>query len=286
MSYCSPNIDITDHYTCFEYDELIHIAEAFNKYIKSKRCPRLQYSNKDIKCEMKEISFSKSKKKLWYSIYNRLKNICSYEYCWLDLDFINEIDDKNLREKIKYFTFKPKMTKTKRDWLNTQDINNVLQQYQELFPTFKFIGALPSDFYKVTTVDYNQVLKYDKIGLVFNLDEHNQPGSHWVAFLVDNKMGTLEYYDSVGKLPNKNIQTFINEMSEYLKKNGYNYNKLYNTKKHQYENTECGVYSIYFLIQRLFGFDFEYVTKKVVKDKQMNRFRNVIFRPRRNKKKT
>jgi len=235
---------------------------------------------------MKEISFSKSKKKLWYSIYNRLKNICSYEYCWLDLDFINEIDDKNLREKIKYFTFKPKMTKTKRDWLNTQDINNVLQQYQELFPTFKFIGALPSDFYKVTTVDYNQVLKYDKIGLVFNLDEHNQPGSHWVAFLVDNKMGTLEYYDSVGKLPNKNIQTFINEMSEYLKKNGYNYNKLYNTKKHQYENTECGVYSIYFLIQRLFGFDFEYVTKKVVKDKQMNRFRNVIFRPRRNKKKT
>lgn len=282
MSYCSPNIDIKDHYTCFEYDELVEIANAFNLYIKKyNACPRFVGSSKtkSIKCNIKEISLHKSKRDLWYSIYNRLKYICPYEYCWLDLDFINNIKDSNLKEKVKYFTFKPKVSTTKNRWLSTQDINNVLQQYQELFPLFKFVGALPSDFYKVTKVHYNQVFKYDKIGIIFNLDTHNKPGSHWVAFLIDNKKKTLEYYDSVGKMPNKNIQTFINKMYEYLKQKGYEYNRFYNKKKHQFENSECGVYSIYFLIQRLLGFDFDYVTNNVIKDKKMKEFRNVIFRP-------
>lgn len=283
MSYCSPNVNIKDHYTCFEYDELLEIANAFNLYIKKyNTCPQLIKVDKNKKskiCNIKEISLHKSKRDLWYSIYNRLKYICPYEYCWLDLDFINNIKDTNLKEKVKYFTFKPKMTETKKMWLSTQDINNVLQQYQELFPLFKFVGALPSDFYKVTRVYYDQVFKYDKIGMIFNLDTHDKPGSHWVAFLIDNKKKSLEYYDSVGKMPNKNIQTFINKMYEYLKQNGYEYKHFYNKKKHQFENSECGVYSIYFLIQRLLGFDFDYVTNNVIKDKKMKQFRNVIFRP-------
>ena len=40
MSYCSPNVNIKDHYTCFEYDELKEIALAFNIYIQTNKvCP-------------------------------------------------------------------------------------------------------------------------------------------------------------------------------------------------------------------------------------------------------
>ena len=28
MSYCSPSVNIKDHYTCFEYDELKQILES------------------------------------------------------------------------------------------------------------------------------------------------------------------------------------------------------------------------------------------------------------------
>jgi hypothetical protein len=291
MSYgtCSPNVDVLDHYTCFKHDELKIIANEFNNYIETnKTCPKSSGVKKDKdtlgsnKCNiLKSIDINnKTKRELWYSIYNRLNYICPYEYCWIDLDFIKNIKDKKLRDKIKFFTFKPKMTKTRESWLNTKDINNVLQQYQNLFVSFKFLGALPADFYKVTDVDYRKIFNYEKVGMVFNLDNHNQSGSHWVAFLIDNKSKTLEYYDSVGKLPNKNIQTFINKVYKYLKSKGHNYKKLYNKKQHQSENSECGVYAIYFLIQRLLNFDFKTITNNIITDKQMNDFRSVIFRPR------
>ena len=316
MSYCSPSVDISDHYTCFEYDELIQIANAFNKYINANKiCPRRKHGvknndknkdkNKDKNSRVsrkssktkrggskhtnsvteciveKPITVSgKDKRELWYSIYNRLKYICSYEHCWVDLDFVDGISDRDLRERIRWFTFKPKMTRTNNSWLGTQDINNVLQQYQELDTSFKFLGALPSDFYKVTRVDYNKVFDHKRIGMVFNLDGHKQPGSHWVAFLIDNVSKTLEYYDSAGKLPNRNIQTFIDTVNKYLQSHNYNYTQHYNTKKHQFKNSECGVYAIYFIIQRLLGFDFNYITDRVILDKQMNAFRKVIFRPR------
>jgi hypothetical protein len=280
-SYCSPSVNVKDHFTCFEYDELKEIADAFNKYIqKNRECPRQKRKDKKTCGNLRLIDTKQNKSGLWKSIYKRLKYVCPYEYCWVDLDFINEIDDESLREKIQYFTFKPKMTRTQNSWLSTQDINNVLQQYQEIFPSFKFLGALPSDFYKVTQVDYTQTFNYNRIGMVFNLDTHNQPGSHWVAFLIDNRSKTLEYYDSAGKLPNKNIQGFIDLVSDYIKSNGINYKICYNSTKHQFQNNECGVYAIYFLVQRLLGFDFDYITKNVIKDKQMNRFRKVLFRPR------
>ena len=133
MSYCSPNILVKDNYTCFEMDELREIANAFNEYIeKYNKCPTTTEKRR-VTCNLKrQIDIvNKTKKQLWYSIYKRLKYICPSEYCWIDLDFIQNIPDTNLREKLQFFTFKPKITRTQNSWLSTQDINNVLQQYQE-----------------------------------------------------------------------------------------------------------------------------------------------------------
>ena len=277
MSVCAPNIKIQDHYSCFDYDELKEIALAFNIYIQTNKV----CGSEDACIPSKLIDInSKTKKELWYSIYNRLEPICKYEYCWVDLGFLSKIKDASLREKINYFTFKPKMTLKIDSWLNTKDINNVLQQYQEFDLSFKFLGALPSDFYKVTRVNYNDIYNYKKIGIVFNLDDHTQPGSHWVSFLIDNTKKTIEYYDSAGRHPNKNINEFIKRVRNFLKKNGDNYVIKYNKLKHQYKNSECGVYAIYFIIQRLLGYNFDNISKNIITDDEMNKFRRYIFRPR------
>jgi Ulp1 family protease len=116
---------------------------------------------------------------------------------------------------------------------------------------------------------------------VFNLDNHNQSGSHWVAFLIDNKNKTIEYYDSVGNLPNKNINAFIKRVQNYLHKNcKATYEILYNKTKHQYENNECGMFAIHFIIKRVLGESFHKISKMVIKDKDMNRFRKIVFRPK------
>jgi hypothetical protein len=270
--YCAPNVEVADHYTCFEHSELEEIATAYNDYISTK-----SVCLKKKQCALRQpIKLVGSKEELWNAIYNRLSKICKYEYCWLDLDFVNNIRDVNLREKIRYFTFKPKMTRSMRTWLSTNDINQVMQQYQELDKTFKFVGALPSDFYTQVKVEYGEVLKYKRVGIVFNLDTHDKAGSHWVAFLVDNVQRTAEYFDSTGAPPNVHIKRFIKKLLDsYIE----GYTLLVNKTVHQEKNSECGVYAMFYLIQRLFGKDFGSLSENVIKDDQMNVFRKVIFRP-------
>ena len=276
VDFCSPNVSVENHWTCFELYELKEIALAFNIYIQRNKICNEQL---DICSPKKLIKINnKTKKQLWKSIYNSLELVCKYEHCWVDLDFVKKIDDKYLQDKIKYFTFKPKMNERSDKWLGTKDINNVLQQYQEFDHSFKFLGALPSDFYKVTKVKWKEIYNYKKIGIVFNLDGHRELGSHWVAFLIDNTNKTLEYYDSTGNLPNANIQKFINKIIDFLKKDSkLQYITKINKIRHQYKNSECGIYSIHFIIQRLLGYTFEEITTTIIKDDDMKKFRSRIF---------
>lgn len=280
MNYCAPNvanIDISSHYTCFELEELKEIALAFNIYIHTNNI--CSDKNRKICVPKKLIDIkNKNKKELWQSIYDRLDKICKYEYCWIDLEFVKSIPNKHLRQKIKEFTFKPKMTMKQYSWLSTNDINSVLKQYEKIDPSFYYFGALPCDFYNITSFDYSKIIecnKYKLIGIVFNLDTHDKSGSHWVSMVIDNKIKQIEYFDSVGNKPNKYIKKFINNI---MKDNSFIL-KI-NNIIHQRENSECGIYSIYFIIQRLFGKSFDDITTNIIRDKSMNRFRKYIFRPR------
>ena len=273
-SVCAPNIDISEHYTCFTQNELKDIAESFNLYIKTNNL----CNDKKICVPKKKIEIEgKSKKQLWDSIYKRLNKICKYEYCWIDLEFINVINDDKLKNKLKYFTFKPKTTLTNYSWLSTNDINYVLQQYQELDKTFKFLGTFPSDFYNFLKFDYTSLVTYNLVAIVLNLDSHDKTGSHWVSLVIDNNKKTIEYFDSLGKSPNTNIKQFIKLLRvTVFPKYKYKWNKI----KHQNKNTECGVYSIYFIIQRFLGYTFDEINKAKITDEQMNLLRSYIFRPK------
>jgi hypothetical protein len=275
MDVCSPNIK-QKSYTCFDYHELVEIAKAFNSFIKTQNVCKTNV------CTLRnpiDIN-SKTKKQLWKSIHDRLNNICDKEYCWIDLEFIKKISNKSLKNKLKLFTFKPSINSDVKSWLSTTDINNVLQQYQESNPSFFFLGALPSDFYKHVQFNYNSFTKskYKSIGIVLNHDNHKQPGSHWVSVFIDKTRKTIEYFDSTGGKPNKNIKHFLKFLLRDVFNNGYVYKE--NKRKHQYENYACGIYSIFYIVQRLLGKTFDDITNNIIKDKDIIKYKSRFFIPK------
>lgn len=279
VNTCAPNVDITNHYTCFDYSELQAIATAFNQFIKTYSGAGSMLRNKlQEPIEVADADTDPSiKRRLWNDIYARLQNVCKYEHCWIDFEFINTIPDHNLRDKIKQFTFKPKMSTRVDNWLSTRDITAILKQYEKLYTTFLSLGAVPSDFFQLNPFNTDLLDSYKKIGIVFNLDGHRDKGSHWVALIIDSDRRTIEYFDSVGNPPNKNIKRFINSIYKFLKSRDTPYRYIYNNIQHQRKNSECGVYAIYFIVQRLLGYSFSDIKRRIIHDDSMSEFRKIIF---------
>lgn len=157
-----------------------------------------------------------------------------------------------------------------------------------------------------------------KLGLVINLDEHNKTGSHWVGLYTDLSKNKIYFFDSVGKKPRKRIRKFINKITKYLYAKKYNsqlpindivdkvkrikalpdekINKIinqnehiknligggfdirYNHIQHQFNNSECGVYSINFITRLVEGESFDSVINNIIRDEEMNEFRKIYFR--------
>ena len=87
------------------------------------------------------------------NICKELKKIsgCDNEACWMTIKSLMDSLSSKERDDFK-FSFKPVMPETwKKEpnkWLNTLDIDNVLEQYEDAFETFKYFGATPIDFDK------------------------------------------------------------------------------------------------------------------------------------------
>lgn len=263
MKICSPSKIKTIIGTCYDKDDLIAIIHAYNK--KTVICS----DSKCIKSRIINIK-NKSGRELHDLLSNRLNELCSNDMCWTDLDFINSISDKNLKESILYFTFKPKNTKNKTSWLNTYNINEIIEQYQDLYKhIFKFLGAQPSDFSKIIKINWKELQKSPTLGIIFNTDTHLQIGKHWVAVFINNINKTVDYFDSLGKNPNKHICGFLKHFKMY----SFNINK----KEYQKNNFACGIYACYFIIQRLKGLTFDEINIKL-DDKIISKFRQTLFR--------
>lgn len=153
-------------------------------------------------------------------------------------------------------------------WLSNDDIDKIMHQFELIIPNFKFYAAVACDYYDVYPKEFpKDVMKYTDVAWIFNTDRTFQSGKHWVALYVSNKNKTVEYFDSVGKEPNKYIKGFI---TRYFGNYKYSWNKV----KHQKENNECGIYSIYWILARLHG---DSVSTRIT-DQQMHYFRAAVFR--------
>jgi hypothetical protein len=87
---------------------------------------------------------------------------------------------------------------------------------------------------------------------------------------------TLDYFDSTGSKPNQNILRTI----DYIRERNPGCVARRNTIEHQKLDTECGVYSMYFILQRLQGRSFQEINRQRITDASMNQYRDDLFRPR------
>ena len=102
---------------------------------------------------------------------------------------------------------------------------DVMKQYENTYKCFEFIGPSPIDYdehlaygecvweelCKFSLQD-NIKRKKTKIGIIFNLDNHNQEGSHWVALFINIKKKEIYYLDSYGEKIPKQIKKFANKV--------------------------------------------------------------------------
>lgn len=243
---CSPASADDDNFTCFNYDQLKKIAMNYNK----------QQTNKKNK-----IIVSKDKKKLWKSIHKKMKAKCNDdESCWVEQQ---DVIKTNFRPKAPH-----EWKKNPRTWLSNFDIDKVLKQYEDKYPTFMQIGVFPSNYNdlvmgqcvsqelcNLNVIDLLSKRKY-QLGIVFNLDPHYMSGSHWVAIYINidpksQKFG-FYYYDSNAEKQFSYVDKLYDSIKTQLKsKTNKEFNLHVNTNKHQFKNTECGMFSINFIVEML-----------------------------------
>jgi hypothetical protein len=295
--YCSPSSKFDDN-TCFSKKSLIKIAENIER-------------EKNIK-----ISKNLPKKKLWKRIKSELSDHCNSstnEVCWITHPVVSDMlkiglslynDEQELLpdniENILNNTFKPPRPKGKYEWLSTVDIEKVMEQYEKIkwrndtnF-NFSYIGPVPIDFdYKdsigncvsdeLCNIDFKKLIKkgIKFIGITFNLDPHYKPGIHWVSMFIDFERDTIEYFDSFGVSPPAEVIKLVNKCIEKCKEIDINMTFMWNNKEIQRNNSECGVYSLYYLTERLHGNTFEEIITKLKKKKSadylMNSLRDIFF---------
>jgi len=269
--------------SCFSIEALRKIAIKWNAETSANPNMKIQFDN------------NTSGSSIWTSINNVMKQKCNSEICWMKQDFIK--DSPLAKELLK--NFKPLMPKKwlshPMEWLNTLDIRNVMNQYEIKHPNFEFIGPVPMDFDtkigfgqcvidELCKINLDDLMKKgkSKIGVVFNLDKHTQSGSHWVAMYGDFKgengvNSQICYWDSYGMKPNKEVVVLMERLKKQASELGHTVDIKINNVRHQYKNSECGVYCIYFLVSLLDSKSFENIVENIVKDDDMNSKRETFF---------
>jgi len=267
--------------SCISLDLLIKMTKAYNEINE----PKIVLDN-----SLNTLNPGKYKLFLVKQFYDKLK--CSDQKCWLRQEFIKLLKSED-RDELMRNTLRPIGPQGKFEWLSTSHIDNVIYQYEKKYKSFKFIGALPINFYTMPPIVPNmddiyaiRESQFDKfidegktkIGMICNLDEHWQPGSHWVAVYCDFDTGEVYFFDSYGTRPDEEIKIFMRDVANFIK------NKLkktpivsYNNIRHQFKNSECGVYSINFILRLLKGDSFKQIIKDKTPDDVINKCRDTYF---------
>ena len=263
---------------CSPYGEDIKIKEGscLSKEIILKLKSSYNKNNKDSPIKYRKLS------KIWEALKEKKPN-CESEICWL-----NEIKNDETKESIKKLLYAPDQPKEWKknpdEWLSNYDILDVLEQYEYKYNNFKFIGPTPINFDSPDIRDKKSCVwedlckiklkdliknKKNKIGVIFNLAKQGEAGTHWVSLFIDVKNSLILYFDSNGDACPPEIFELIEKIKKQGEKENIKFKDKYNTYAHQETNTECGMYSLYFIITMLTE---KIDGKKVIIDKLVNHF--------------
>ena len=295
--YCSPSNTKTN--ICFSKESLLKLIEAWNN------------TNTNNKIIVKNKS---SIKNLWEQLDNKLKGICDKgaDWCWTGA-IENMTSNPNIKKEVKEIAnkeLKPEKPKewlsNPKTWLSNYDIEKVMNQYS-LNKEYKynFLGVFPIDFSvknkfgkclfsEICNINIAKFIKkgIKYLGLITNLDKHDQPGSHWTStfIIIDPNISSYGayYYDSTARPIPSYVLNFLKQIKIQCD-NLYPSNKFlykYNKKQHQRKNTECGIFSIVFQIRWLKSLKLnpkatfnDIIDNNNINDETMYAIRDVLYRP-------
>lgn len=304
---CSPSHEenFKKNKTCFSRAALIRLIEAWNA---SAASPTGTASG-----HQRITGYaSKPARVLWRLLNEKMQPQCgsagaTREGCWVDTLLGGESDA--LRPKKPKEWYKEPFT-----WLTNFDIEAVMEQYDaSADPDFnyRFLGVYPIDFAGKSafgTCLFNEIcalrvaplikqgIKY--LGLITNLDRHDQGGSHWTSLFVildpSNPAYGAYYYDSVGRKTPPEVQAFAESIRDELAgiypardTAPHPFRIDYNKNQHQHANTECGIFSMAYQIRWLRLLNsrkrkpttFEEVVNINITDKDVHHLRDILYRP-------
>jgi len=270
---CSPSKTIKS-YTCYSN----HAIYKLKKYWNSRHPDDLIVTN--------------DTQKIWSELKDKMDDVCDKESCWLKQQFIKN----NLDIELRNYTFAPKMPKAWKknpyEWLSSTDIEKVMKQYEHAYPNYAFLGPSPIDFDKkklygqcvweeLCNFDLKSYIKknINKIGIIFNTDPHYKDGSHWIALFIDIKKKIIYYFDSTGDKCPKEIIKLVDRIKEQASHMNIEM-KFYQNHptEHQEGETECGIYTIYFITELLKNNkEFDYFNKHKITDESVHVYRKIYF---------
>jgi hypothetical protein len=283
---CSPALHRRAGETCLPTTSLERLANIWNKKYPRNKIP---VGKKTRKSKNDQDAGNRRSVRMWRNLQSAMRKElqCETEYCLVKR--IDGLDEPSRQTMIKsYFRpEKPKAwAKNPRQWLDSYNIEDVMQQFEEADPSFEFIGPVPIDFNskigmfgkciveELCKLDLKTIAEAGKkkIGIIFNLDKHDEPGSHWVCAYVDLPKRSAYYFDSYGFEPQQEIVDFLKRCKEQ----GCD-QIFYNDIRHQRKGSECGMYCLYVIICLLHGKPFYNICKNVMEDDTMVQFRDILF---------
>ena len=269
---CNPKTLQHTKTTCLPLESLIHLRDKWNELYPKHMIP----------------TTVKSKDELWSLLRDRLKNQykCDTEYCAVE-ELGLGLNEGNTTIQQYFRPKKPaSWLKKPNEWHDSVSLANVMEQYEAAHPSFEFIGPVPIDFDKkpdglgscivneLCALNLEDLKRKGKtsIGIIFNLDPHDKPGSHWVCAFIDLKQGAAFYFDSYGMKPEPQIKRLLERCYEQ----GC-HSIVWNDYRHQRKSSECGTYCLYVLTSLLNNRDFGDICKNIVDDDTMLSVRDLLF---------
>lgn len=271
---CSPESQ-DKSYTCYSDEDLNKLKSTWNA----------RHPDRPIK--------TNDSKEIWKTLQHYYINICNKESCW-----VRQMTKNTKMETELLDAFAPespeKWKKNPNEWLSSIDILKVMNQYDKKYKCFEFMGPSPIDYdthqlygecvwEELCNFNLVEQIKKGKtkIGIIFNLDPHYKGGSHWFSLFINIKKKQIFFFDSAGdKIPNqikKFVDTVINQGEALPNKIQFVFDENYPVE-HQYGNTECGIYSLFFIIHMLEDkITGHYLKTHVLKDKYMENFRKIYY---------
>lgn len=219
--------------------------------------------------------------------------MCNKESCWIKQtkhfgNTTNDLIDSFAPESPKEWKTNP------NEWLSSLDIMKVMKQYEKAYKCFDFIGPSPMDFdtkllrgecvwKELCEFQLKDQIKKGKtkIGIIFNTDPHTKGGQHWLSMFINIKTKKIFFFDSVGDKPAKEIMVLVDRIRKQGKELVPPIEFTFDSNEgieHQYGDTECGIYSLFFIVHMLEDkITDHYLKTHILKDEYMQKFRNVYF---------